>query len=85
MLAPISHSLLASDTASAHGSSNKLAMFEKRAYEIAQAQFMAQVQTAFTMWMFIGNQLQIFSIFFLANMGLTPVWNILNVNNGGCS
>jgi hypothetical protein len=34
------------------------------------------------MWLFIGNQLNIWSIFFLLTMGTGPIMNLFKVNTG---
>jgi hypothetical protein len=39
-------------------------------------------QTAFMMYMFVGNQLSLFSIFFLLTMGTGPIRNLLNTGQG---
>lgn len=50
--------------------------------EIAQAQMGSVFQVGLMLYFFVGNQLQLFSLFFLASLGSTPVVNLLNVSNG---
>lgn len=47
---------------------------------IAQGQMGALFQVALMLYLFIGNQLNLYSIFFLLSMGTTPIKNLLNVN-----
>ena len=59
-----------------------LALLSKRAFEITQAQVPAVLQTAFMLYMFVGNQLNLFSIFFLINTGSAPIRNLMNTAQG---
>lgn len=54
-----------------------LQRYEARAMEIARGQFGGIAQTAFTLWMFVGNQLAFFSIMFLFAFGMGPINNLL--------
>lgn len=45
--------------------------------DIARSQMGAVFQTAFVLYMFVGNQLNLFSIMFLLTMGTTPIKNIM--------
>jgi ER membrane protein complex subunit 4 len=54
-------------------------MLVNRAYEITRAQVGPLFQTAFMLYFFIGNQLSIFTIFFMASMGTGPIRNLLNM------
>ncbi len=56
--------------------------FEARAMSIAQGQMGALFQVALMLYLFIGNQLNLYSIFFLLSMGTAPIKNLLNVNGG---
>lgn len=49
---------------------------------IARGQFGELFQVALMMYMFIGNQLNIYSIFFLLSMGTAPIRKLFSVNQG---
>ena len=59
-----------------------VAQYQRRAHEIMMAQGPQVAQTAFMLYMFVGNQLNLFSIFFLANMGSAPLRNLMTVSAG---
>lgn len=59
-----------------------LQRYEARAMEIARGQFGGIAQTAFTLYMFVGNQLAFFSIMFLFAFGMGPINNLLSTEKG---
>lgn len=60
-------------------------MYEARASEIARGQLGGVFQTAFTLYMFVGNQLQLFNMMFLFTFGMGPINNLLALEKSECS
>jgi ER membrane protein complex subunit 4 len=54
--------------------------FSKNAMAVAMGQIQQVGMGAFTMWMFVGNRLNIWSVFFLIQMGTGPFRNLLSTN-----
>lgn len=57
-------------------------LYEARASEIARGQFGGLFQTAFTLYMFVGNQLALFNMIFLFTFGFGPINNLLATSKG---
>jgi Protein of unknown function (DUF1077) len=60
-------------------------LYEARASEIARGQLGGLFQTAFTLYMFVGNQLALFNMIFLFTFGLNPINNLLATSKSECS
>lgn len=58
--------------------------YEAQAMNIATAQGMSLFQTGFFLWM-MGNQLTLWTLFFLVTMGTGPMRNIMNVHHCACA
>jgi hypothetical protein len=56
------------------------AAFSKSAMAVAMSQIQQVGMGAFTMWMFVGNRLNIWSVFFLIQMGTGPFRNVMSTN-----
>ena len=55
--------------------------FSKSAMAVAMSQIQQVGMGAFTMWMFVGNRLNIWSVFFLMQMGTGPFRNLMSTNS----
>ena len=53
------------------------ALYEAQAWQRATGQAAGVAQTAFTLYMFVGNQLALFNLIFLFTFGAQPVANLL--------
>ncbi len=56
--------------------------FQAAAMKLAQSQFAMVLQTAFMMWMLIGNQLNPWTIFIFLQMGTAPIMKLFSVGTG---
>jgi len=54
--------------------------FSKNAMAVAMGQIQQVGMGAFTMYMFVGNRLNIWSVFFLLQMGTGPFRNLMSTN-----
>ena len=80
---PVSHVVQALAGSGRANGGKDIGLYQRRAFEIAQGQLMPIFQTAFMLYMFVGNQLSLFSIFFLVSMGTAPIRNLFAIQQGG--
>lgn len=60
-------------------------LMSARAMELARGQVGGVFQTALVLYMFVGNQLNLFSIIFLLNMGTAPIRNLFATEQSACA
>jgi hypothetical protein len=59
--------------------------YEAAAWERAKAQAGGVMQTGFTLYMVVGNQLALFNLIFLFTFGAQPVANLLATGRSACA
>lgn len=79
----VSQSLLAADGSAVApaGARGRVGTYEAQAMRLATSQAPTLLQTGFFMWM-IGNQISLWTIFFLVQMGTAPFRALLNLKQG---